>query len=83
MKPILLAGIRFYQKALSPALHRLAGPTAGCRFFPTCSQYCFDAIQLHGALRGSWLGIRRICRCHPWGGCGYDPVPEPPARRSR
>ena len=45
-----------------------------CRFVPTCSQYAIDAITKHGAIRGGWMTIRRICRCHPWGGKGYDPA---------
>ena len=45
-----------------------------CRFVPTCSQYAIDAIRKHGALRGSWLAVRRVGRCHPWGGGGYDPA---------
>lgn len=63
--------IRFYQIAISPML----GPR--CRYIPTCSQYALEAIQIHGGLRGSWLAARRVCRCHPWGGYGYDPVPRP------
>jgi len=75
MKVVLKLMIRFYQIALSGPLHWLAGPAAGCRFTPTCSQYCLEAIELHGAMRGLWLGIKRLCRCHPWGGTGDDPVP--------
>ncbi|MEH7830132.1 membrane protein insertion efficiency factor YidD [Gemmobacter denitrificans] len=47
----------------------------GCRFQPTCSAYALEALERHGAIRGSWLAGHRICRCHPWGGSGYDPVP--------
>ena len=46
-----------------------------CRYRPTCSQYFIEALQIHGVVKGSYLGIRRILRCHPWGGSGYDPVP--------
>ena len=67
--------VRGYQVLISPVLHFLAGPLGGCRYRPTCSQYFIDAVQTHGSLRGSWMGLRRICRCHPWGGQGYDPVP--------
>ncbi|MBO4753539.1 MAG: membrane protein insertion efficiency factor YidD [Bacteroidales bacterium] len=69
MKFILISLIRFYQRFISP----LTPPA--CRFTPTCSQYTLEAIQKYGALKGTWLGIKRICRCHPWGGSGYDPVP--------
>ncbi len=69
MKFILITLIRFYQRFISP----LTPPA--CRFTPTCSQYTLEAIQKYGALKGTWLGIKRICRCHPWGGSGYDPVP--------
>lgn len=70
MKKILLSIIKFYQRAISP----LTPPT--CRFHPTCSQYGFEAIETHGALKGSWLAIRRISKCHPFHEGGYDPVPE-------
>lgn len=70
MKILLLIPIRTYKYAISPL-------TAGrCRFFPTCSTYAEEAIIKHGALRGGYLATKRILRCHPWGGMGYDPVPE-------
>lgn len=67
---LLIAPIRFYQRAISP----LTPPA--CRFTPTCSQYMVEAIQKHGPFKGLYLGTRRILRCNPWGGCGYDPVPD-------
>lgn len=75
MKVILTSLIRFYQVALSRPLHWLGGPGAGCRFTPTCSQYALEAVRRHGALRGGWLALKRLARCHPWGGYGDDPVP--------
>ncbi|MBN2009486.1 membrane protein insertion efficiency factor YidD [candidate division KSB1 bacterium] len=66
---ILVGIIRIYQKLISP----LFPPT--CRFTPTCSQYTVEALRKHGIFKGGWLGIRRIVRCNPWGGSGYDPVP--------
>lgn len=75
MKTLLCWMVRGYQIFLSPILHTLAGPLGGCRFRPTCSQYYIDAVQAHGAIKGSWLGACRILRCNPWGGEGYDPVP--------
>jgi len=74
---ILTVGVRLYQGLLSPAKSLLFGPLAQCRFTPSCSQYAAEAITRHGAVHGSRLAIGRICRCHPWGGCGWDPVPEP------
>jgi len=62
--------IRFYQLCLSHFF------TGSCRYLPTCSDYAMEAVAEHGALRGGWLGLRRILRCHPWGGDGYDPVPR-------
>jgi putative membrane protein insertion efficiency factor len=67
--------IRTYQCTLSALLGLLAGPKSGCRFTPTCSAYFLEAVEAHGFLEGSWLGLKRLARCHPWGGCGYDPVP--------
>jgi len=69
MKHVLIALVRYYQYAISPMLGRR------CRYFPTCSEYTVDAIQKYGALKGGWLGAKRICRCHPWHPGGYDPVP--------
>ena len=69
MKPILLALIRAYRLVLSPWWGR------HCRFTPTCSEFALEAIERHGALRGSWLAMRRISRCHPWHAGGFDPVP--------
>ena len=65
----LIVLIRFYQICIST----LKPPT--CRFTPTCSAYALEALRKHGLFKGSWLAIRRILRCHPWGGSGYDPVP--------
>ena len=70
MTRLLLAFIRGYQRLLSPLL------PASCRFQPTCSAYMVEAIQVHGSLRGTSLGLRRLVRCRPGGGRGYDPVPE-------
>ena len=67
--------IRLYQFTLSPVLSLLGGPGAGCRFEPTCSTYFLKAVEMHGVVRGSWLGLKRLARCHPWGGSGHDPVP--------
>jgi putative membrane protein insertion efficiency factor len=73
---ILVSAIRAYRWTISPAQVFLFGSTGGCRFTPTCSQYAVEAVQSHGALTGSLLAAKRICRCHPWGKCGHDPVPE-------
>jgi putative membrane protein insertion efficiency factor len=63
--------IRLYQGAISPYF------LPSCRYTPTCSAYGIEAIQRHGPFRGSWFALKRILSCHPWGGSGYDPVPEP------
>lgn len=73
MNRLLVWLLRGYQLLVSPML----GPS--CRFYPTCSSYAIEAIQVHGAARGSWLTVRRVCRCHPWNPGGVDPVP--PARQ--
>ena len=65
----LILLVRGYQRVLSP----LKPPT--CRFLPTCSSYTIEALQRHGVVKGGWIATKRICRCHPWGGHGYDPVP--------
>src|ERR1700733_15329460 len=67
--------IQIYRHTLSPAQTFLFGAQTGCRFTPTCSQYALEAIEQHGAAAGSLLAVKRICRCHPLGGCGHDPVP--------
>ncbi|MEC7815886.1 MAG: membrane protein insertion efficiency factor YidD [Pseudomonadota bacterium] len=69
MRQLLLLPIRFYQYALSPMM------ASHCRHIPTCSQYAIEAIQHHGALKGSVYTTARLLRCHPWGKGGYDPVP--------
>jgi len=70
LEQLLIALVRFYQAAISPLL----GPS--CRYTPTCSHYAIDAIKEWGPLKGSWLAVKRIGSCHPWGGSGYDPVPK-------
>jgi putative membrane protein insertion efficiency factor len=72
---ILSLPVRAYRLVLSPWVGY------NCRYQPTCSQYALDALERHGALRGGWLALRRIGRCHPWSRSGYDPVPDKPGRR--
>jgi putative membrane protein insertion efficiency factor len=67
---LLRAAIRAWQLLLAPVL------PPSCRYLPSCSHYAEEAIVQHGPARGSWLALRRVCRCHPWGGSGYDPVPD-------
>ena len=66
---VLILPIRLWQKTFSVVL------PPSCRFSPSCSAYAIEALQRHGPVRGSWLAVRRIGRCHPWGPSGYDPVP--------
>ena len=68
--------LRGYKLIISPIIHTIAGPGAGCRFEPTCSEYFAEAVQKHGVLRGTRLGVGRICRCNPWSTPGFDPVPD-------
>ena len=70
MRRVLIGIIRAYQLVLSPFMGRQ------CRFEPTCSCYAIEAIKRHGSVRGGWMGVKRICRCHPFSPGGYDPVPE-------
>ena len=70
MKVLLLGALRAYQYLLRPMLG------ANCRFYPSCSDYAREAIERHGALRGTWLTVRRVGRCHPWHPGGHDPVPD-------
>jgi len=72
----LIQIVRFYRFAISPWLG------GNCRFEPTCSSYAIEALRVHGLFRGTWLAVKRIGRCHPWGGEGYDPVPGHDGDRS-
>jgi len=81
MRWLICLLIRFYQIAISPPLHLVLGPTAGCRYTPTCSEYALQAVRRHGVFRGLWFGAKRILRCNPWGGSGHDPVPPAQDRK--
>ncbi len=70
MKRLLILVARAWQ--LGPS--RILPPT--CRYMPSCSQYAIEALEKHGAIKGGWLATKRLLRCHPWGGHGYDPVPD-------
>jgi len=75
---IVRAALRAYKLTFSPLIGRQ------CRFLPTCSEYAAEVLVTHGPLRGGWLAARRLCRCNPWGGSGYDPPPPPrPSRPAR
>ena len=70
MKWILIGLLKAYRLLISPLYGQV------CRYYPSCSAYALEAVQKHGALRGSWLAVRRVARCHPWAAGGYDPVPD-------
>lgn len=74
---LLVQAIRGYQWGISSVL------SPSCRYWPSCSDYALEALQLHGAVKGGWLSVRRLCRCHPWGGQGVDPVPPVVSGRHR
>lgn len=75
LKQLVILPVKFYKKFISKPLHLLAGPNSGCRFTPSCSTYFIQAVETHGVIKGSLMGIWRILRCNPWGGYGHDPVP--------
>lgn len=76
MKRLLIALVRGYQLFISPVLGN------NCRYVPSCSAYTIEAMEKHGALKGLWLGIKRVSRCHPFHEGGYDPVPDPERRKT-
>jgi putative membrane protein insertion efficiency factor len=80
---LLALAIRGYQLTISPAQTFLFGATGGCRYTPTCSAYAAQALREHGVVAGTLLSAKRICRCHPWGGCGHDPVPPKKIRNPK
>lgn len=78
---LLIGLVHLYRWTVSPLKSVLFGPLGRCRFQPTCSVYALQALRAHGPFQGGWLAVKRVCRCHPWGGCGHDPVP--PVERGR
>lgn len=73
---LLLLPVYFYRMAISPLL------PPSCRYTPTCSQYTIEALKKHGPIKGTFLAVKRIVSCNPWGGSGYDPVPEPKSKKN-
>ena len=69
MKALVLAAIWLYQRSISPFI------PSSCRYLPTCSHYSMEAVDRYGAVKGGWVGLKRLARCNPWGGKGFDPVP--------
>lgn len=82
LRMFLVGGIRLYRIVLSPLKAVLFGPMAACRYTPSCSAYALEAVQQHGSIHGTCLAAKRLCRCHPWGGFGEDPVPRGTIRRA-
>ena len=70
LRKVYLLPVFFYRHCISPMFPPV------CRYTPTCSQYMVEAVLKHGVIKGTWLGLKRICRCNPWGGHGHDPVPD-------
>lgn len=77
VQKFLICSVLFYKKGISPFL------PGACRFQPTCSEYMIEALKKHGIIKGLYLGIKRILRCHPWGGSGLDPVPEKESHKDK
>ena len=75
LKQLVILPVKFYKRFISKPLHVLCGPHSGCRYTPSCSTYFIQAVETHGVLKGSCMGVWRILRCNPWGGFGEDPVP--------
>ncbi len=83
LRPLALGAIGAWRYGLAPLAAALIAAPSACRFEPGCSAYALEAVRRHGALKGSGLALKRIARCHPWGGAGHDPVPESPKGEAR